>query len=763
MAITLADRFEVYRGNMTSGMLSLLSQQLDVSEDSLELLGVGFYPAKEAWVFPERDAAGEIIGLILRTHDGFKFTVTGSKRGLTYVLNPDYEKGDRKYDAGKHNWIRAYDAGVICPKCGKDDWCLVSRGDPADPPAVICGRVEQGAHKKIGDSGFLHILRSDGASGGVGAALAHAREAIVVVEGQSDVLAAMDIGLSAVGRPNNVAGLKLLKELLIKRTVIVVGENDAPDKYGNIPGVVGMEKAFEALYNAGCITTRVLPPEGSKDLRAWITRFDLTQEEFLSYVDEHGDTRRNADILQDDTGIIIAKYWVSTCRTIDDLPTVRCYKGRWMEFTDNRYKMLSKEALRGELYRYLDGRYYFKEVKGVDEPTRFRPTANKISDVVDALYSYGPISDDPPHWLVDDPNLPDPVNLIQFKNGILDVNEYISTGNVKLYEPTPKLFSLTAVPHAFDPDKQSLYWTEYLEGIFNGDNARIRLLQQWFGYNLVPDMSFEKMMFLIGRPRSGKGTVIAAMSAMLGDEQVCSSSLASLSGQFGYESLIGKLAVLLADAKAPRKGSSEMALEKILQITGGDAVGVERKYVSTLPQFHLQCRFTIAMNLLPQLPDHAAALEPRLNVLAFPNSYVGCEDRTIKQKMKCIAGDILPWALEGLRDLRESGEFCLPTTSIKVINEFKSMASPVFSFLQEYCDLCFGDESVYVSADLLYDAWKSWTATQNMRPEIRSQFLQRVTSMCPEIVIDTHTVGDKETTIYRGLCLKAWAEKEIGE
>ncbi len=756
---TLADKMETYRGNMDSGMYSLLSQQVNISRDSLERLGVGYYPKKSVWVFPERDDKGEVIGLELRTSTGFKFMVDGSKRGLTYEINSDYEVGDRRFYPGKHNWIRAYETPYMCPLCGKNKWCLLSRENPADPSAVICGHTADGAVKSMGEAGYLHILHG-GSVGGTGAALAKSEDPVIVVEGQTDTAAAMDLGFLAVGRPNNLGGQKLLRNLLHHRTVIVVGENDLPDKHGRIPGVEGMEATFETLYNAGCDVVRVLPPDGSNDLRQWIERFSLDKEMFLQYVEVNGDRRRNVDILPDDMGITVAKAWISQCRTIDDMPTVRSYKGRWVQFGKNKYELVEKENLRGEIYRFLDGRYYFKEVQGVDEPTKFRLTQSKVSDVMDSLLSFGPITQDPPLWLADNKNLPDPVNLIQFKNGILDVEEYLN-GTVHLYTPTPKLFSFTALPHEFNKDAVSEYWIKYINQIFNGDAERIRLLQQWFGYNLIPDASYEKMMFFIGRPRSGKGTVLAALNSMLGDEQVCSTSLRALGGRFGYAPLMGKLAALLGDAKCPRQGDAGSALEKILQVTGGDPVGVDRKGITELPQVHLQCRFTIAMNILPDLPDHAQALEPRLNILNFPNSYVGVEDRSIKQKIRQIAGDIIPWALEGLRDLRADGKFCVPQSSEKIFKDFRNMSSPVYGFIQDYCDDFGTNYEASVEVDLLYEAWKSWTATQNIKPGIRPLFLQRVRSLCPNVIESTERIGEKDVLVYKGITLKEWVEKEI--
>lgn len=47
--------------------------------------------------------------------------------------------------------------GRPCPVCGKGDWCLIARDDPADPSHVLCQRVE--SPRRWGGAGWLHRFR----------------------------------------------------------------------------------------------------------------------------------------------------------------------------------------------------------------------------------------------------------------------------------------------------------------------------------------------------------------------------------------------------------------------------------------------------------------------------------------------------------------------------------------------------------------------------------------------------------------------------
>ena len=68
-----------------------LAERLGVSEDSLQRLGTG-YDGKN-YVFPMWDGTRKMIGMRLRTPDGKKFSVTGSKNGLFW---PQLVKSDSK-------------------------------------------------------------------------------------------------------------------------------------------------------------------------------------------------------------------------------------------------------------------------------------------------------------------------------------------------------------------------------------------------------------------------------------------------------------------------------------------------------------------------------------------------------------------------------------------------------------------------------------------------------------------------------------------
>lgn len=750
--VDIVELYNIYEQNTLRypKILTILSEELGVSVTSLRNLGVGFNPTNQSWIFPERNAKGTVIGLLQRFPDGKKYMVkdSGSKRGLTYAINKIDDAN--KYISGKHNWTRVEKGKTpCCPLCGKFDGCLLPARDIKNPPAIVCVHIPEGAVKSL-NLGYLHILDPQRNKISSNSLLFQTNNLpIIVVEGATDVLAAMDLGFTAVGRPSAEGGVKLLTKLLVARNVVIVGENDAG------AGQAGMDKVFHALKEICKSTVKVLPPEGIKDFRQWKNE-GLIQEQFLEYVETAGITTENAEIFEDDIAHTVARTWLKQEKTKSGIIILRKHKNQWYEFRDTSYQLLRDESFRGQLYSFLDGKDYYRETpSGEIVIAPYKPTRAKVADIIDALNQWCPVVQEPPTWLVDSKNL-NPERLIVFQNGILDVQRYIFDGQIRMYGATPKLFATNIIPYDFNENLESKLWDDFLHQIFNDNEEKILLLSQWFGYNCLPDMSFEKLMLFTGRPRSGKSTVLDTMQSMLGENQCCQTSFQSLTGSFGYQPLLNKLTALIGDAKSPRAGEASSVLEKILQITGGDAVSVNRKGITQIPTVRLKCRFTIVMNDLPAFTDHARALEPRLNLLVFNNSYENREDRTLKRRLKEEAqkGRLINFALHGLRDLYTKKQFIEPEDSIETLQDFRHIATPVSTFTEECLILLPPGSTTYVRKDQLYDIWKGWCLEQGRKPGFKEQFGRWFISACRHAKQIRQRIGKERFYAYGGIKIR---------
>ncbi|MBE3119586.1 MAG: hypothetical protein IMZ50_12640 [Candidatus Atribacteria bacterium] len=732
--------------NALPAMYEALAERLGVSAESLAKIGFGWDLDKQCWVSPERDATGEIIGLVRRYRSGKKFSVTGSKRGLSYVMDPTHTPGLKTYAHGKQNWVRAT-AGAPCPICGKSDWCLISAENVTDPKAVLCGRVSAGARKDLGNAGYLHIRKPEGVVSH-GLPLPLSTRPILIVEGASDVAAALDLGFVAVGKPSASGGLDLLSQLVAGRPVVVLGENDSG------AGRVGMEKTFETVRTQVASVVKLMPPEGTKDLRAWVQQ-GLTESMLLEAI-AHGDSASVGSLLESTNPLEIAELWLKSTRSTEGVITLRKFAGSWYEYDGHKYASIDQDsAIRGPLYSFLRDKTV-REIgaKGDVNVRPYGPTQPKISHIIDALLMTCPVSATPPCWL-DGREEPKPEDIICFKNGILDVDTWLGSTEAALMGATPHLFTLTSAPYDFNFSAKCPQWQTFLHSIFPDDPLKISLLQEWFGYNMVADTSQEKLMLFVGRPRSGKGTVLEVLRAVLGPNQVANTSFATLSGDFGLMPLVGKLAAFLPDAHVPKRADATHALELLKSVVGRDSIDINRKNKDFLTGYKPYCRFTIAVNELPALPDHARALEPRLCLLYFGETFEGREDRGLKARLPQEAPGIAVWALEGLRRLRRQGQFTAPPSSIPVLADFRCQMTPMAEFADDCCMLGAG---MWVDKQKIYDLWIMWAKNQGIQSGTRAQFGQRLLALYPSCEAGRKTLGGQQIRGYRGMGLTPRAE-----
>ena len=297
----LSELHELYQDNITSSMADVLADRLHVGRESLMRLGLGWIPKGGLWTFPERNADGRIVGIICRRHNGDKFCVKGSKRGLTYAIAPVKDG----YDPSRQQWDRVTVENP-CPICGRIKFCGIDGNN--DPPHFVrCTKQAEGAAYGPDHAGaYIHelVLGAFTPLTRHTAPLAISDKPIVVVEGQTDCATAMDLGFVAVGRPSATGGLTFLADLLQGRqTVAIIGENDAGT------GRIGMEQAFETLHNKCPEVIKLLPPEGIKDLRAWVRQRALTRAELLSLI-QQGDQMADPDILEDDAVTAVSMLWL---------------------------------------------------------------------------------------------------------------------------------------------------------------------------------------------------------------------------------------------------------------------------------------------------------------------------------------------------------------------------------------------------------------------------------------------------------------------
>lgn len=427
---------------------------------------------------------------------------------------------------------------------------------------------------------------------------------------------------------------------------------------------------------------------------------------------------------------------------------VRYWNGRYLQYTGRRYVEMTAETINARVWAWMND----LGIATRDGITALNPEGKDVADVVKAargevlieptveMPAWLPESFDPggsPRWgeaykrVTDEEDRDSaPRKWIAFRNCLFDADAWIA-GELKFKPHSPRYFSKIVLPYDLPIDTLRAAiksdtldalvgslcptWLQFLEGIYGEELQWHDTLQEWFGYNLIDDNSLEKMMVFVGLPRTGKGTVYAALGAVLGEDNVASTSIGELADRFGLAQLVGKSAAFLPDAHMSKFKDGSTAVERFKSITGNDPVAVEEK---TLPRFttRLRCRFTMACNEFPDLKDSSLGLASRMVVLKFGQSHLGREDVTLKDRIVGEAQGIMLWSLLGLRRLwSRSGidrRFGQPTSSLELIEAIKREQSPVAAFVADACSI--GPDHTCIPGDLFY-AWQAWCAENSIK------------------------------------------------
>ena len=303
--------------------------------------------------------------------------------------------------------------------------------------------------------------------------------------------------------------------------------------------------------------------------------------------------------------------------------------------------------------------------------------------------------------------------IVTTRNAIIHLPSFVDGRTPNKIMATPDLFSSIACEFDFNEGQsvpKPVRWLRFLDELFGTDHQSIELLRQWFGYCLVRDTKHHKILLAVGPPRSGKGTIARVLRSVVGDGNCCAPTLSGLATNFGLSPLIGKSLAIIGDARLSNRTDVAATTERLLSISGEDAVTIDRKHREPLT-VQLKTRFMVISNELPKLNDASGALAGRLLILRFTRSFLGAEDKGLQAALDAERLGIFLWAIEGWRSLRDQGAFIKPDASEDLVEQMADMVSPVSAFLRECCAVGPGYRT---SLDTLYESFRAWSETNGI-------------------------------------------------
>lgn len=419
-----------------------------------------------------------------------------------------------------------------------------------------------------------------------------------------------------------------------------------------------------------------------------------------------------------------------------DRRRIQFWRSQFYIWSDHSYRAISEKEISLKVTESIKVEFdricrWQKENIDPDKPAPItkKVTNSLVRDTVNAVKSMTliPSTTDQPGWLCETSICPRSV--LPVLNGLLSLPHALRSDRC-LIDATPDYFSEREGAFEFDPSASCPNWLAFLESVWPGDTESQELLAQWFGYCLTSSNRHQKLLMLVGPPRSGKGTIGRTLKALIGERNTTSPKLSELVSQYGLSSLLGKSLALVEECRLSGRIDSVAVVETLLSITGGDAQNVQRKYMDTVAGVVLPIRFVLSTNEIPRLTDASAAITTRFLILQLTKSHSGSEDVHLGERIARELPGILNWSIRGLHRLEEAGRFLQPTSGQDALDELADFASPIRRFVDDVCEL--GPDLWIEKADL-FRAWQDWREAKELPRISDAQFASQLFAVDPSI------------------------------
>lgn len=371
---------------------------------------------------------------------------------------------------------------------------------------------------------------------------------------------------------------------------------------------------------------------------------------------------------------------------------LRYAKGRFHKHEKNVWVPYDEIEFSDQLWRALDGMTVMKPGgKAGPVPGVLMPNRALVGEVLAATRAYVR------------KEFPVALEVIPCANVLVNA----VTGATVAHSPATSLDYV--VPFDYMPTAKCLQWLEFLESIgLKADDQM--LLAQWFGYVLSGRTDLQKMLYIDGPPRSGKGTILRVLEALVGQEKGAGKSLETLP-DWGLGGLATKRLATFGDVRIGADADKQAIIRILLSIIGEDSVEVNIKYAQPYST-RIPARIACAGNGIPWFSDHSGAFAARMLILRTTESFVNREDPALGERLLAELPGIFNWALNGLRSLTKAGRFTESLASTMAVEDQKMHMSPILSFFDrdECAYLLTGDMNDSVPSKELALAYFDWEA-----------------------------------------------------
>lgn len=415
---------------------------------------------------------------------------------------------------------------------------------------------------------------------------------------------------------------------------------------------------------------------------------------------------KNTSKIKDPARLAAIQFLEENGYTTEEFFTLYNQDQQFFTYRDHHYQVLEVQSIKNQILNWLSSHDEFKGT------VRF---ANELMAHIEAMTEE---RIEPNTWRTTKKRQ----TLIPFQNGLLDLKAYITKKKDYFQPHTPNYICHYCLNYDFDPKKSSTKWHDFLEGVLPDKDAQ-KLLKQWFGYHLMPEMTHQNFMIMLGEGANGKSVVCKVLTELLGPENVSHLGLEEIEpANFMFQMIVNRLANISDDMNEITKANEG----HLKEYTGGSTMKANRKYLQPL-NFIPTAKLTFATNHLPRIVDRSDGISRRILILPFDVQIP--EERQNPQLSRMVYWrDELPaifnWSVEGLRALLNQRGFTKTRRATQICEDHKRETAPEIEFLERFTIA--EKEAVTRSTDL-YQAYKRWCQAEGYRALSHNRFSRSVT------------------------------------
>ena len=299
--------------------------------------------------------------------------------------------------------------------------------------------------------------------------------------------------------------------------------------------------------------------------------------------------------------------------------------------------------------------------------------------------------------------------VVHLENFVFDLSTF------KLGQPLTYKYDYTIghLPITFEAGAEAPKWRAFLHEVMQGNEDKIKLVQEFFGYCFLGDNRYQQALVLLGAGNNGKSVLLEILSSLF--DKVTYLDLKQIEDERYVHHIQG--AWLNVASELQYKSMETTAYIKA--VIAGEVIQAAPKYHKGF-SFRPRAKIAFATNGLPRNNDTSQGYFRRLLIINMAYSVKNPNRNIIEELKKEIPG-IFNWAIEGLQRLMNRGSFKYENPYVEL---YKEESSSLYAWWVEegynwmieeqdgFLDITFKD---------FYDKYTFYCGAGGMRPSGRNK------------------------------------------